>query len=202
MIIAPPTMNHIFPLLPQLHNPRLPRRLRHANTLLLPREPSGLVPTVLNRAVRLHCGAIRRTRIFALVRHSPGCFGFSSGRVERCWLEASLHECDSTGGTEGVSLTTMAGHEEEPMVPTKKNASRPVQPIYRTILGGNTLSLVALRNGERGLMAQGEDSSALELFNLDGERIFSDPGFTMVILELGEYAPGDEDGFWALVARI
>jgi len=88
------------------------------------------------------------------------------------------------------------------MVPTNKKASRSFQPTDRSIPGGNTLSLVAFRNGERGLMAQGEDSSSLELFNLDGERIFSDPGLTMVIRELGEYAPGDEDGFWALVARI
>jgi len=89
------------------------------------------------------------------------------------------------------------------MVPNKKQkASRSIQPNNPTTPGGNTLSLVAFHNGERGLMAQGEDCSALEIFNLGGERIFSDPGLTMVIRELGEYAPGDEDGFWALVARI
>ena len=88
------------------------------------------------------------------------------------------------------------------MVPMKKKASRQIDSNDRCIPGGNQLSLVAFRNGARGLMAKGEDSSALGFFDLDGERISFDPGLTMVIRELGEYAPGDEDGFWALVARI
>jgi len=89
------------------------------------------------------------------------------------------------------------------MVPTKKQkASRSVHSSEPSIPGGNTLSLVAFQNGERGFMAKGEDSSALGFFNIDGESIYVDPGFLMVIRNLGEYAPGDEDAFWALVARV
>jgi hypothetical protein len=89
------------------------------------------------------------------------------------------------------------------MVPTKKmKTSRPIQLPEPSIPGGNVLSLVAFRNGERGIMAKGKDSSALGFFNIDGEPIYSDPGFAVVVRNLGEYAPGDEDGFWALVARI
>jgi hypothetical protein len=89
------------------------------------------------------------------------------------------------------------------MVPTtKKKSSRTVQPFEPSIPGGNVLSLVVFQNGERGFMATGEDSSSLEFFDLDGERIFNDPGFLTVIRDLGEYARGDEDGFWALVARV
>jgi hypothetical protein len=89
------------------------------------------------------------------------------------------------------------------MVPTKKmKFARTIQESEPSIPGGNTLSLVAFRNGERGLMAKGEDSASLDFFNLDGEPIYSDPGFSVVVRNLGEYAPGDQDGFWALVARI
>jgi len=49
-------------------------------------------------------------------------------------------------------------------------------------------------------MARCEDTAALGFFNIDGDPIYGDPGWNMVVPELGEYAPGDEDGFWALVA--
>ena len=89
------------------------------------------------------------------------------------------------------------------MVPTtKKKSSRSIQTFEPSIPGGNTLSLVAFRNGERGFMATGEDSSALGFFDIDGEPIYNDPGFLTVIRDLGEYEPGDEDAFWALVARV
>jgi len=88
------------------------------------------------------------------------------------------------------------------MVPTKKqNSSRTVQPFEPSAFG-NVLSLVVFQNGERGFMAEGEDSSSVEFFDLDGERIYADPGLLTVIRELGEYEPGDENGFWALVARV
>ena len=101
------------------------------------------------------------------------------------------------------TLTMTAGYEEVPMVPTKKKkSSRSIQEQEPSIPGGNTLSLVAFGNGERGFMAKGEDSSALGFFDLDGEPIYFDPGFLTVIRNLGAYAPGDKDGFWALVARV
>jgi hypothetical protein len=64
------------------------------------------------------------------------------------------------------------------------------------------LSLVAFQNGSKGFMAKGEDSSALGFFDLDGEPLYFDPGFLTGIRDLGAYDPGDEDGFWALVARV
>jgi len=89
------------------------------------------------------------------------------------------------------------------MVPTtKKKTSRTIQMFEPSIPGGNTLSVVAFSNGERGFMATSEDGSVLGVFNIDGEPIYHDPGFVAVIRDLGEYEPGDEDGFWALVARV
>jgi hypothetical protein len=51
-------------------------------------------------------------------------------------------------------------------------------------------------------MAKNEDSSHCSYFNLDGEPIAPETGFQMEVRVLGEYAPGDEDAFWALVARV
>jgi hypothetical protein len=98
----------------------------------------------------------------------------------------------------------MAGKPEEPMVPNmkKQKTSRSIQPFEPSIPGGNTLSLVAFSNGERGFIAASEDSAALGFFNIDGEPIYYDPGFLTVIRDLGEYEPGDEAGFWALVMRV
>ena len=50
-------------------------------------------------------------------------------------------------------------------------------------------------------MARNEDSAALAFFDAGGERLYGDPGWNMVVRCLGSYAPGDEDGFWALVTR-
>jgi hypothetical protein len=89
------------------------------------------------------------------------------------------------------------------MVPTKKRkSSRSIQEHEPSIPGGNTLSLVDFCNGERGFLARNGDSETVGLFNFEGEAIYSRPEFLAVIRELGEYAPGDEDGFWALVARV
>ena len=89
------------------------------------------------------------------------------------------------------------------MVPKKNHKSKKQVQIFEpSIPGGVTLSLVEFQNGERGFMAKGEDSSAMEFFDLDGEVIQSDPGLMMVIRTLGEYEPGDEAGFWDLVTRI
>jgi len=89
------------------------------------------------------------------------------------------------------------------MVPTKKQkTSRSIQQSEPSIPGGNTLSLVAFQNGERGFVAKGEDSSNVGFSNIAGESIHVDPGYFTVIRNLGEYAPGDEDAFWALVARL
>lgn len=51
-------------------------------------------------------------------------------------------------------------------------------------------------------MARSQDNTALAYFNEDGDLISCDPGWNMVVRELGHYAPGDEDGFWALVTRV
>jgi hypothetical protein len=51
-------------------------------------------------------------------------------------------------------------------------------------------------------MAKNEDSSHCSYFNLDGEPIDPEPGFQVEVRTLGEYLPGDVDGFWALVARV
>ena len=50
-------------------------------------------------------------------------------------------------------------------------------------------------------MAKSEDGSVLAFFDIDGEPVYSKPGFKMAIYILGEYAPSDADGFWTLVAR-
>jgi hypothetical protein len=89
------------------------------------------------------------------------------------------------------------------MVPTKKQkTSRSVLSLEPSIPGGNTLSLIAFSNGERGFMAASEDCSALGFFDIDGDPIYVDPGFLTVIRDLGVYEAGDDDGFWALVARV
>ena len=89
------------------------------------------------------------------------------------------------------------------MVSIKRQKSpRTTQQPEASIPGGNTLSLVAFHDGERGLMAKNEVSDALAFFDLGGDRIGSNPGFMMVIRELGAYVPGDTDAFWALVARV
>ena len=88
------------------------------------------------------------------------------------------------------------------MVSKKKNTPSTAQQTEVSIPGGNRLSLVAFRDGERGFMAQNEDGAACGFFDIDGERISYDPGFMMVIRSLGEYAPGDQDAFWALIARV
>ena len=67
--------------------------------------------------------------------------------------------------------------------------------------GDNDLYLVAFRGGSKGFMARNEDSAALAFFDAGGERLYGDPGWNMVVRCLGSYAPGDEDGFWALVTR-
>jgi len=88
------------------------------------------------------------------------------------------------------------------MVSKKQNLSRTIHQSEVSIPGGNTLSLVAFRDGTKGFMAQSEDGAGCGFYDIDGERICYDPGFMMEIRSLGEYAPGDGDGFWALVARV
>jgi hypothetical protein len=88
------------------------------------------------------------------------------------------------------------------MVPTtKRKSSRNAKPFEPSIPGGNVLSLVTYPDGSRGFRARNEDSSISSYFNLDGEEI-EPAGFVVVIRTIGEYAPGDEDGFWALVASV
>lgn len=95
----------------------------------------------------------------------------------------------------------MAG-QEEPMVSKKQKSPRTVPQTELSIPGGNTLSLVVFRDGSRGFMAKSEDGAGCGFYDIDGGRICYDPGFMMEIRSLGEYAPGDGDGFWALVARV
>ena len=123
------------------------------------------------------------------------CFGARVqeriGAIEKPWVVVS----DQTP-------TTTVG-QEEPMVSNKRQKSfRATRQREFTIPGGNTLSLVAFHDGSRGFMAKNEEADALGFFDLDGERLYSNPGLMMEIRLLGEYAPGDEDGFWALVARV
>lgn len=66
----------------------------------------------------------------------------------------------------------------------------------------NSLYMIAFRDGSKGFMARSQDSAALAYFDEDGDPILCHPGWNMVVRELGRYAPGDEDGFWALVARV
>ena len=65
----------------------------------------------------------------------------------------------------------------------------------------NSLYLVAFRDGSKGFMARSQDCSSLAFFNEDGDPICCDPCWNVVVRELGHFAPCDEDGFWALVAR-
>jgi hypothetical protein len=87
------------------------------------------------------------------------------------------------------------------MVPNKKKSSRATRQPEASIPGGNTLSLVTFHGGERGFMAKNEDSDAVAFFDMDGEPIYSHPGWMVVIRQLGEYLPDDEDAFWSLIAR-
>lgn len=66
----------------------------------------------------------------------------------------------------------------------------------------NSLHLIAFRNGSKGFMARSQDSASLAFFDEDGDPILCDPGWNMVVRKLGDYLPGDQDGFWALVARV
>jgi hypothetical protein len=89
------------------------------------------------------------------------------------------------------------------MAPTKKQ--KPTQSSPQPDLGipgGITLSLVAFENGERGFMAKGRNNSALEFFDLEIEPIQTAPGSMTILRTLGEYAPGDEAGFWELITRV
>jgi len=66
----------------------------------------------------------------------------------------------------------------------------------------NTLYLVLFADYSKGFMARSKDCASRRFFDLDGTQLSGEPRLTMVVRSLGDYAPGDEDGFWALVALV